>query len=221
MRKFIQKYGKELCGSSEFFLEENLRGHVEKKSASNFTNLIKALHSLEYLCQLRREGLDPLLKGGTAVQLLLPEGWQRLSIDLDLSMRVRGEEVEEALRSIQRRFGGEYYSYEPRKSDAESAVPFYNYRISVPSYGGRSTILLDILGVDAEYETQNKGLRSFFYESGIQVRMPTIDTILGDKLSTLGPETIGRYLQDSRNGLEYIKHLYGMYLAHPLNNFFV
>ncbi|MEE8167706.1 MAG: nucleotidyl transferase AbiEii/AbiGii toxin family protein [Candidatus Hydrothermarchaeales archaeon] len=208
MREFIQKYGEELCGKLEFFLEETLRGHVEKKRASNLTNLLKAVHVLEYLGQLRREGLDPLFKGGSAVQLLLPNGWQRLSIDLDLAMEVSRDEVEEALRGIHERFGSEYYSYEPREGKLESGVPFYNYRITVPTFGGEAIILLDIMLVDLGYERQRKALRSFFYESEVEVETPTMDAILGDKLSTLGPDTIGRYLRDSRNGLEYVKHLY-------------
>jgi hypothetical protein len=40
------------------------------------------------------------------------------------------------------------------------------------------------------------------------VKIPTGGALLGDKLSTIGPTTIGRHLVDSRNGLEYAKHFY-------------
>jgi len=42
-------------------------------------------------------------------------------------------------------------------------------------------------------------------------KTPTIGAILGDKLSIIGPNTIGRPLRDSRNGLEYAKHFYDIY----------
>jgi hypothetical protein len=208
LKGLVQKYGGKLCARSEFFMEETLRKHVEEGRASSMTNLIKALHVLEYLGQLRREGLDPLFKGGSAVQLLLPEGWQRLSIDIDLALGAPRGEIEEVLIGIHERFGGEYYSYEPREGGPVSGVPFHNYRISVPTFGGDAVILLDIMGTETRYATQRKRLSSFFYESEIEVKTPTMDSILGDKLSTLGPETIGRHLRDSRNGLEYAKHLY-------------
>lgn len=176
--------------------------------ALNLTNLTKALHVLEYLAQLRREGLDPLFKGGSAVQLLLPGGWQRFSIDLDLAIAAPKGAIEEAVRRIHERFGSEYYSYEPREASPGSAVPFYNYRITVPTLEGEAAILLDVMGVEIDYDTQRRQLRSFFYESDVDAKTPTMDAILGDKLSTLGPDTIGRPLRDSRNGLEYVKNLY-------------
>ncbi len=207
MRKLITRYGDRLCGMSHFFKEENLRGYIQERRALNLTNLTKALHVLEYLGQLRQQGLDPLFKGGSAVQLLLPGGWQRLSTDLDLALDVPREEIEKALGGIHRKFGGEYYSYSPRK-ERESDVPFYNYRITIPTLEGEAVVLLDIIGEDIRYESQRKRLMSFFYESDTHVRTPTIDAILGDKLSTVGPETVGRFLRDSRNGLEYVKHIY-------------
>ena len=208
MRRLLEKYNSELCGSPEVFSEEAIRTHIEERKAHNPTNLIKALHVLEYLGQLRKEGLDPLFRGGSAVQLLLPEGWQRLSIDIDLATESSKEDVERAMRGIYERFGGEYYSYESRESEFESDVPFHNYRITIPTFEGSATILLDIMGAEINYRTQRKQLRSFFYQSEVEVKTPTINAILGDKLSTLGPETIGRHLRDSRNGMEYVKHIY-------------
>jgi hypothetical protein len=199
----LAKYGGKLCGKSSCFNEETLRKHVEEGKAANLTYLSKALYALEYLAQLHKAGAVALFKGGSAVQLLLPRGWQRLSIDLDIETRLREEEMKKRLEEIHNRFGREYFSYEPRKSEVKG--PFYSYRIGVPS---GAVILLDAMMATAGYKTTRTRLRSFFYESNVEVKTPTIDSLLGDKLSALGPNTIGRHLEDSRNGLEYIKHLY-------------
>ena len=43
------------------------------------------------------------------------------------------------------------------------------------------------------------------------IQTPTGSSILGDKLSVIGPSTIGRVLDNSRNGIEYAKHFYDIY----------
>ena len=50
-------------------------------------------------------------------------------------------------------------------------------------------------------------LKTPFYESSETI-VPTVGALLGDKLSTIGPNTVGRNLVDSRNGVEYAKHFY-------------
>ncbi len=207
--RLVDKYNEKLYGKLDDFKEETLQRHIDNKNASNLTNLNKALYALEYLAQLQKEGMRMVFKGGSAVQLLLPQGWQRLSIDLDITTDLHRDEIEDVLEGIYTRFGREYFSYERRQSDALGESLFCTYRIHIPTLGsGNSVILLDVVHVDAKYKTQKTRLKSFFYESDIRVETPTIDSITGDKLSTLGPHTIGRHLRDSRNGLEYIKHLY-------------
>lgn len=207
MKDLVERFNDKLCGDPEFFREEAIHGHIETSRVLNRTNLIKAVHVLEYLGQLREEGLDPLFKGGSAVQLLLPSGWQRLSIDLDLAIKTSKKDFEEVLSNIYEKFGREYYAYELR-NEQNGEVPFYNYRLTIPTFGDKATILLDVMSTNVGYETQRRSLNSFFYESEIKVKTPSIDAIIGDKFSILGPNTIGRYLKDSRNGLEYVKHLY-------------
>jgi hypothetical protein len=61
------------------------------------------------------------------------------------------------------------------------------------------------------YFLQSTQLKSFFYNSDITVQTPTINSILGDKLSVIGPTTIGRKLENSRNGIEYAKNFYDIH----------
>lgn len=68
--------------------------------------------------------------------------------------------------------------------------------------------MLDAIDIEPKIATQKTLLKTFFFDSAIKVTTPTTGALLGDKLSTIGPTTIGRPLKDSRNGLEYAKHLY-------------
>lgn len=208
--KFYEKYGEKLIGKKECFYEDNLKKLIENKKANNQNNLEKALHVLEYLAQLNSfESLDFLFKGGSAVQILLPNGWQRLSIDIDLCTDNSREEIEKCLNAIYKKFGNEYYQFEFHERNQNKY--FLHYKIKIPSYKTdsiQSNILLDIILKEPKYKTQKTALKSFFYSSDLKIKTPTIDSILGDKLSTIGPNTIGRNLKDSRNGLEYVKHFY-------------
>ncbi|ONI48036.1 hypothetical protein AN643_03650 [Candidatus Epulonipiscioides saccharophilum] len=161
-----------------------------------------------------------MFKGGSAVQILLGDRWSRLSTDVDITTGVGHNEIKYHLSKINRKFQGKYFSYEKRRG-FPSGTPFYLYRLkTMPITGDERTFLLDIQGVEVDYITQSTPLNSFFYESDIMVHTPTISSILGDKLSILGPSTIGRKLEDSRNGLEYAKHILDIHsLASNIRDF--
>ena len=71
----------------------------------------RALNGLEYLSQLRDMGLDPVFKGGSAVQLLIPESLQRLSIDIDLAIDNSEKEITSILQRIHNKFNNKIYNW--------------------------------------------------------------------------------------------------------------
>lgn len=188
--------------------------NLEKLAPSGgtyLTNLTKNMHALEYLSQLQKERLKFVLKGGTAVQLMIPSGWQRVSIDIDLVTTTTRKEIESTLQEICENFGNEYYAWRTRRQNVSVNIPFHSYRIEVPlSSGQPSVILLDVMLYQTELPLAKIGVNSFFYESQTSVTTLSTNAIFADKLSILGPKTIGRNLIDSRNGLEYGKHLYDL-----------
>lgn len=181
-----------------------LRG---QKRIRGIANLEKAIFSLEYVAQVKDHGLDFVFKGGSAVQILLGDEWNRLSVDADICANTTKEELLEILGSINMKFGGDYYSFTERNTSV--AGPFVSYRIRTPIITDiQRSILLDVQLVTPNYTTQETKLESFFFKSDISVKTPTIASILGDKLSVIGPNTSGRTLDSSQNGLEYAKHFY-------------
>lgn len=196
-------------GNPENFSQSHVESLLSKGLVGSAVNLEKAIFSLEYVAQLKNAGLDFIFKGGSAVQILLGDRWNRLSIDVDVCTDASKGELIEALGAIGKRFGGRGFSYEAREGEILGEVPFHSFRVTTPpiTYRGR-VILLDAMGLKPSFATRTVPLRSFYYDSAISVVTPTIGAFLGDKLSTIGPKTVGRAMRDSRNGLEYAKHFY-------------
>lgn len=199
-----------LCvGTEETFNPDKIRRLLSKGIITSIANLEKAIFCLEYVGQLQEEGLNFIFKGGSAIQTTLRDRWTRLSIDIDICTDSSREEIEDVLNKIYQKFNGKVFSYKPREKEISREVPFYLYKIETPVITEKSrTILLDIMGMKPKFTTQKTPLKTFFYDSTLKVTTPTIGELLGDKLSTIGSTTIGRPLKDSRNGLEYAKHLF-------------
>jgi len=197
-------------GKSECFSENHLRQIVKDKELTSISNIEKALFALEYVGQLWESGVDLVFKGGSAVQILLGDSWNRLSVDVDICTEFSKEQIEAHMNKIKKKFDGECFDFEPRKGPKGSK--FQCYRLtSLPITNLQRKFLLDIQGLKPEYKLTKTPLKSFFYDSDIKIPTPTGSSILGDKLSVIGPSTIGRNLTDSRNGIEYAKHFYDIH----------
>jgi len=189
-------------GTADTFDQGKISALLSQGVINNISNLEKAIFSLEYLGQLVKEGLDLVFKGGSAVQVFLSDKWNRLSIDIDICTGSTEKEVISVLEKIHRKFDEKAFSFSTRDRDVGDGVPFYLYRIETPSItGGRRNILLDVMGIKPAFSTIQIPLRTSFFNSSAEVTIPTGGALLGDKLSTIGPTTIGRHLEDSRNGL--------------------
>jgi len=178
---------------------------------NNVANLEKAIFSLEYLGQLRKEGLDFIFKGGSAIQVILRDKWTRLSADADICSNVSEKELLEIMDNIYQKFDKAAFSFKVRDRAIAGSIPFYLYIFEAPSIavtGETRSCLLDVMGIKPRYATTQLTLKTSFFDSGMTVTTPTIGALLGDKLSTIGPNTMGRRLVDSRNGVEYAKHFY-------------
>jgi len=139
-----------------------------------------------------------------------------LSVDVDICTELSVEEIEKNLDEIKKKFEGKCFDYEPRGNPDEDLFRFYRIT-SLPITGPPRKFLLDIERIEPNYRLTDTPLKSFFYDSDIIIKTPTGSSILGDKLSVIGPSTIGRKLDDSRNGIEYAKHFYDIFCLS--NNF--
>jgi len=192
-------------GDARFFEEKFILSQLENRRGLQRDLYERSLNGLEYLAQLKNMGLDPIFKGGSAVQLLLPEEIQRLSIDLDLAVDISELEIVEFLKSIHSKFNERIYKFEPSNRKLPS---YYRiYYVEIPSFFSKtySKLELDFLLHTPHYQIQEARLKTFLYDSEITVKIPTVDSLIGDKLTVLAPRTIGKPMQ---NPLQYSKQLY-------------
>lgn len=173
----------------------------------------KALHLLELLSQSE---LSFIFKGGTSLLLLLDK-IHRFSIDIDIIVEKEKNEVTiKELEKIATELvekSSVFYKWEEDERKTND-IPkshykfFYNSAVNPaqPHY-----ILLDILLENNHYEqTLSKSIKCDFIdhvEPEVQVIMPTVECILGDKLTAFAPLTTGIPYERNKE-LEIIKQLF-------------
>lgn len=189
---------------------------VAKRLSYNDIQLIeKVVRALSLLEMLVKSGCPFHFKGGTATMLLLGGVTNRLSIDIDI-MCPPGTEIEQYL-SFFEEFGFTRFDLVERKSPgkhiSKSHSKFF-YRLTYADKGGESYILLDVLYEDCHYQhTLEIPIASPFIETEgepLMVKVPSVEDILGDKLTAFAPNTTGiPYHKGTKIcSVEIIKQLY-------------
>ncbi len=157
------------------------------------TILEKTIYAFELLSLLKEEGIDFIFKGGTSLLLLLPQP-KRLSIDLDILLGISKEKLEDHLNSVVKKEIFTEWTEDPR---TESRIPKKHYKLFVNSVINpqfKSYILLDVLFQENPYpKFESRIISSPFIQtdSEVSVIVPTINSILGDKLTAFAPNTTG------------------------------
>lgn len=171
----------------------------------------KVIWALTLLEQLKVKGLNFTFKGGTAL-LLATEFPKRFSIDIDIITEHSEKEITDILQKIVAE--KIFLSWEDdnnRKHTHDAPIAhFKTYYKSVVD-GHIEPILLDLLYTGNPYpETRELPIKHpWLNTSGAEVliTMPTLDAILGDKLTAFAPKTTGILYRKNRP-VEIIKQLY-------------
>lgn len=202
----------EKCFTDEF-ITSKAGNNIDKKKV--YEKVVYAFYLLEKIANLN---YDFVFKGGTSLMLLL-NTFNRFSVDIDILMKPKDQdaicndifilkddifiEVEEDKRKpvdiIKRHF--KFYFKSIYGSNNEKERPY---------------ILLDIVFDEMEYVGLAKHkINSHFVETDdpyLEVNIPSIDEMLGDKLTAFAPKTIGilytRPNQIRSKHVEIIKQLY-------------
>lgn len=195
---------------------------LERKNKLGLTNEARMelfIWDLEIFCQIyKRLGNRIVLKGGAAAQLFFPIEMQRTSIDIDMICSAGEREINACLRDIEREFKGErnllkFQFHKPKKAKTE--LPLLTFFLTIPS---------DIVTGDGEKGTQEikvefflnnmkwpskqfKNPQVFAMETNQTYRVLSLEAMIADKLTTLGPNTIG--IPDERRD-EICKQIYDL-----------
>lgn len=154
----------------------------------------KTLHAFSLLSYLAQIDLNFVFKGGSSL-LLHSKKIRRLSIDIDIIYKSNDEKLHNKLKTIPGNFPfvrmGEDERGDRSLPNRKHFKFFYNSEIS----GKEDYVLLDIVFEDPNYLpfVEKKVIKIPFFEveREISVSVPTVEGLLGDKLTAFAPNTIG------------------------------
>lgn len=170
--------------------------------------LEKSIHALELVGLLAHRDLPFAFKGGTCMLLLL-ENIRRLSIDVDIACTVPVSELKPILQEIGKNSRFENFDVDDRDPDRLPKRTHYKYTYTSVINGKTCDILLDVLEEECLYpETVSKPVATPFAipENHHEVRIPTIECLIADKLTAFAPKTIGVLYTSHGASMKILKH---------------
>jgi hypothetical protein len=174
--------------------------------------LEKMIQAFSLLQHLKTQGLGFIFKGGTSLMLLLEQS-NRFSVDIDIITEETRETIEKVLDEVV--IASHFIKWElDEKRSYKAGVPKAHYQIEYNSALNRNSnyILLDILFEKSCYpQIQPRAIQTHWIDTEmlIEVNMPTIESITGDKLTAFAPTTTG-ILYGKGKGLEIVKQLFDL-----------
>lgn len=208
------------------FDRDTLAERLEKLKFNSLARMELFLWDLEIFLQIQAILKDSIiLKGGAAAQFYLPIDYQRTSVDIDMICAVGIEEVEKILAAIERKFDGmdDLFKARPHKpKDPKANLPMITYYMDVPSvctekelFGKKTTgtqeIKIEFHFTDESLTIQQiSSPRIFALETKQIYQLLPLDYLIGDKLTTLGPNTIGIPVERADEQIKQIYDISGL-----------
>ncbi|MFK7982772.1 MAG: nucleotidyl transferase AbiEii/AbiGii toxin family protein [Saprospiraceae bacterium] len=165
--------------------------------------LEKMIQALALLEQLTLHNLDFIFKGGTSLILLL-EKPSRFSVDIDIITKIDRVDIEQVLQKVIDSSHFDRFELDEKRS-YQKGIPKAHYFFYYQSELNQKAnyILLDILLEDNLYpELLEVAIDSPWLKTKGQtqmVKVPSINSMLGDKLTAFAPTTIG--IPYAKNGI--------------------
>ena len=202
--------------SKECFTQEWVENVSQQLHYPDKNLIEKVIRAFALIDMLASSGCDFCWKGGTSLMVILGGSLHRLSIDVDI-ICPPGTDIEKYLAGY-KEFGfirREEDYRERRSADVPATHSKFHYQIAYNSSLQRTEyILLDVLYEESHYNKVNTvSIESPFVKWETippQVKVPSVEDILGDKLTAFAPNTSGiPYIKNGVNrSLEIMKQLY-------------
>jgi len=175
----------------------------------------KVIRALLLLEGLVKQKLSFVFKGGTALMLHLKSS-KRLSIDIDIIMPVKPENLDELLDNVASEQGFLRKELQQRNTSSKIDKAHYNFYYNPLHKTNKDEeyVLLDILFEEVQYNNLVElDIQSSFLpekETPLTVRSACLEDITGDKLTAFAPNTTGiPYFKGTDSmSMEIIKQLY-------------
>ena len=216
----------ELINKDILILEKEVfsRSEIEKRMTDGGFNALSKFElfiwDLEMFLQLQKKlGDKIILKGGAATQFYVPVTSQRTSIDIDMICLASRDEVHQIISEIENEFVGvgdycKFRLHVPKNPKLELDA-LETYFQTVPSIcneqelfttKGKQEVKIEFIFSKDEYEINKiKQPELFALETVNEFNVLAFESLFADKLTTLGPNTIG--ISDERSD-EQVKQIY-------------
>lgn len=190
------------------YIDENRKnlGYTDNKIFEHF------IMDFEILYHLLKEIPDLVVKGGMSVPFHIPDrSLKRLSIDIDVVTPLSKEKVESAMEKVKQSTSGLFTIPSPYfPENPERKLPLLAYSVPYTSViDGRSDRIKVEIFYDFNYKLPLKsidpGAELIGFKLDYPLRVFDLNTLIGDKITTLGFKTIG--LPENRRS-DTIKHIY-------------
>jgi hypothetical protein len=199
-----------ILGRQSAFAKE----HFEAKKGIAPSYLCElVVHCLELVSQLVHHGLAFRFKGGNSLLVLL-EDPQRFSIDVDI-VTTETKEAMIALVDTITRECELFTRCEVRQPKTKPWLPMISFKLFFRSHYQKDEdafVMLDAVLEPAPYGGVTKRVRCRdLYESDQNVEVPSVSGLIGDKLLTIGPATLGIPLGKGKEA-QRLKHVFDVSL---------
>lgn len=194
------------------FLKETIENIKKENKSANLELLEKTIGALFLVECLVDEGLNFIFKGGTSLVLLLDE-MKRFSVDVDIITEEDKEKVNMIInRIIKHQDLFIRFEENIRENVTSQRMDLQHFKFFFNSVTDNSEkyILLDVAYESNKYPKiidKKIECNKIKVSSNLEVKLPSIESILGDKLTVLATKTTG-ISYNSQRELELMKQLY-------------
>ena len=196
----------------EYFQKDTIIKMREKHKIADPGLFEKAINAFALLGHLADSKINFVFKGGTSLLLHIPEP-QRLSIDIDILCSENQETLESVLNEISHK--PPFLRFEENKRGHRGLPNRRHFKFFYePQISNQNHILLDVVEEpDCHLELEEKVIDTIFFETerDVKVKIPTIEALLGDKLTAFAPNTVGvpfLTTNDHDHSLQVVKQLF-------------
>lgn len=186
---------------------------VSKENKADRILVEKAIRALALLEGLANSSLPFVFKGGTALMLMFQKP-HRLSIDIDIIVSPRYNDIDAILHSICDSNGFTRFECQQRASTGDIPAKHYKFYYHSVVEDKEASILLDVLFEENPYTVLlDQPVANDFIDTetpDVMVKVPDYNNLLADKMTAFAPRTIGiPYMKGNNScGMEIIKQLY-------------
>lgn len=197
--------------SLQCFTREWISGKSREIGAGDTLLVEKTIHAFALLGHLAKRDVPLVFKGGTSLLLRLPR-IRRLSIDIDIMCPLPDAELDEVLVDVAAEAPFERYEEDDRGANRLPERRHFKFHYQPVANWGKQTphVVLDVVKEEHLHPSiEAVTIRSplFAVDEEVTVMVPTIEGLLGDKLTAFAPNTVGVPLR-RESAMQVIKQLF-------------